>query len=404
MAIVKSNDTMPLSADAYYTFRQNPDIYYLTGIEQEHTSLLLYPNSPVKEWREVLFIIEPKELQEKWEGKKLTKSRATELSGITNVQYIDQLDNMIYVMSNQAVNMYLHINEHSRYNNEVPDADKRQANILTQQYPLHKFERLAPILHHIRSIKEPEEIAAMQMACNITAKAFDRVLEFTKPGVKEFEIEAEIIHEFIRNGSEGHAYNPIIAGGAHATILHYNENEDVCKDGDLILLDFGCRYAGYSSDLSRTIPINGKFTERQKEVYNAVLEVHQFAKSILKVGVIIGEYQKQVIRKMEEVLIRLNLITVDEVNDLSALDPAYRRYFYHGTSHFIGLDVHDVGNFYKPVQAGMVFTIEPGIYIAEEKLGIRIENNYLITNDGSIDLMENIPITVEAIEAKMNGI
>ncbi len=402
MAIFVSNDEVPRSADATYTWRQNPDLFYLSGIDQEQTMLILFPDCPNPKMREVLFLRKTNEHIAIWEGHKYTKEEGKTASGIDNIVWNDSFESTLHVLLTYAHTIYLNQNDHDR---AVPGVDSRElrfAKELKSNYPLHTYERSAPIMHALRAIKSPLEIAAMQTACNITEKAFRRVLGFVKPGVWEYEIEAEIIHEFIRNRANGHAYNPIIASGPSACVLHYVENNRQCKAGDVILMDFGSEYGNYNSDLTRCIPVNGKFTARQRAVYDAVLRVMKYAKTRLRPGTRYEEYVKNVGLAMEEELILLGLIDAAAVKVQDPENPLYKKYFMHGTSHYLGLDVHDVGYRYAQFEAGMVFTCEPGIYIPEEGLGIRLENDILLTENGNFDLMGNIPLEAEEIEDLMN--
>lgn len=401
IAIFVSNDEMPRSADATYTWRQNPDLYYLTGIDQEQTILVLFPDSPNPRQREILFLRKTNEHIAVWEGHKYTKEEGKAASGIDNVQWVDSFDSTLHVLMTYAETLYLNQNDHDRANTQVPYLEQRFATKMISTYPLHRIERSAPIMHELRSIKSPIEVEAMQHACSITEKALRRVLGFVKPGVMEYEIEAEITHEFLRNRASGHAYYPIIASGPSACVLHYVENNRVCKDGDLILMDFGAEYANYMSDLTRTIPVSGRFTARQRAVYDAVLRVMKYATSMLRPGTLFDDYNKEVGLAMEEELIKLGLLDAAEVRNQSPESPLYKKYFMHGTSHYLGLDVHDVGYRYARMKAGMVFTCEPGIYIPEEGIGIRLENDILLTEDGNIDLMANIPLEADEIESLM---
>ncbi len=403
IAIFHSNELMPMSADATFPFRQNPDLFYLTGIDQEETTLILFPDAPVEAYKEMLFIRRTNETIAVWEGEKLTPDQARDLSGIKHIYMADEFETMLRVLMNHAEHVYLNMNEHDRSSNQVPYKDLRFAQELRQRYPLHHFHRAAPMLERLRAVKSDIEIALLQHSCDITGKAFQRVLKFTKPGVKEYEIEAEIMHEFLRNGATDYAYYPIIASGKDSCILHYEKNNKTCQDGDILLLDFGCKYAGYDSDLSRTIPINGRYTKRQREVYDAVLRVMRFATSLLVPGTLIEEYHKEVGKFMTSELIGLGLLKKADVEQQNPKFPLYKKYFMHGTSHFLGLNTHDVGNRYEPLKPGMVLTCEPGIYIPEERLGIRIENDILVGHEFPIDLMANIPVEAEEIEALMNG-
>ncbi|MGI8891971.1 MAG: aminopeptidase P family protein [Bacteroidia bacterium] len=398
IAFFNANDQMPRSGDGTFLFRQNADLFYLSGIDQEQTILMIFPDSPVPHYREALFLRKTSDLIKVWEGHKYTKEDAREASGIQNVYWMEDFDNFMYSVINQAENIYINLNEHDRYGSEVPYRELRFFNSLKTKYPLHNYERTAPIMSALRSVKTKVEIELIKKAVDITGKAFERVLRFVRPGVMEYEIEAEIIHEFIRNRANGHAYDPIIASGENANILHYVDNNRECKDGDLLLMDFGAEYANYAADLTRTIPVNGKYTERQRNVYDAVLRVMKQAKKMLVSGNTIEKYHKEVGKVMEEELIGLGLLNKEEVKKQDPEKPLYKKYFMHGTSHFLGLDVHDVGNRYKPMAEGMVFTCEPGIYIPEENIGIRIENDILISDHGPVDLMDQIPVEASDIE------
>jgi Xaa-Pro aminopeptidase len=402
IALFFSNDIMPTNADGSMGFKQNSDLFYLSGIDQEDTILLIFPDAKDNKHKEVLFIKETNETIAIWEGEKLSKQQASEISGISTIYWTQQFESVLKTLIYQAEYVYLNSNEHLRSYIETETAQDRWNKRIMQKYPLHKYERSAPILFKLRSIKNSIEIDLIQQACNITEKAFRRILKFIKPGVWEYEIEAEMIHEFIINRSKGFAYSPIIASGRNACVLHYTENNQQCKDGDLILIDAAAEYANYASDMTRCVPVNGKFTKRQKEVYNSVLFVLKEATKLLKPGMTFEKYNAEVGRMMTEELLKLKLITKEDVKNQTPEKPAYKKYFMHGTSHFLGLDVHDVGFFYEPMQAGMVFTCEPGIYIPEENLGIRLENNILITQNGQINLMQNIPIEPEEIEELMN--
>lgn len=403
MAILFAGDEMPRSADQAFVFRQNPDLFWLSGIDQEKTILVIYPDCPNPLYREALFLRKTNEVIAVWEGHKYTMPEAREASGIQQIFWEDSFEPALKSLMTYCDRVFVNLNENDRSDNVVPYKDIRFANELKYNYPAHEIKRLGPIMAKLRSVKHPVEIELMQRACNITQDAFKRVLKFVKPGVMEYEVEAEIIHEFIRQRGNGHAYTPIIASGYNACVLHYIENNRVCKDGDLLLMDFGAEYANYAADLTRTIPVNGKFTQRQKDVYNAVLRVMKQAKTMLKPGAILADYNKEVGNIMEGELIGLGLLDRNEVAKQDKENPLYKKYFMHGTSHFLGIDVHDIGNRYAPMQVGNVFTCEPGIYIPEEKLGIRIENDILITADGIVDLMADIPVEVEEIEDIMNG-
>ena len=398
LAFFNANDQMPRSGDGTFLFRQNADLFYLSGIDQEQTILMLFPDSPIPHYREVLFLRKTNEHIMVWEGHKYSKEEARAASGIQNIYWLEDFENILNTVVNHAENIYINLNENDRFSNEVPYRDLRFFNTLKSKFPLHNYERTAPIMAALRSVKTKVEIELIKTAVDITGKAFNRVLRFVRPGVMEYEIEAEIIHEFIKNRASGHAYDPIIASGESAVILHYVDNNRECKDGDLLLMDFGAEYANYAADLTRTIPVNGKYTQRQKDVYNAVLRVMKQAQKMLVSGNTIDKYHKEVGKVMEEELIGLGLLEKEEVKKQDPDKPLYKKYFMHGTSHFLGLDVHDVGNRYKPMAEGMVFTCEPGIYIPEENIGVRIENDILISDNGPIDLMAHIPIEASDIE------
>lgn len=401
IAIFPSNLNLPENGDAQYAFRPNSDILWLSGIRQEKTMVVLYPDNPDVNAREILVLLRPNEHLEKWEGHKLRKEEATAISGIKNVQWSDTFDAQLHVMMHQADVVYLNSNENDRLDLSIPRLDLAYVTKIKEQYPLHQYERAAKITRELRAIKTKEEIAVTQEAVDITEKAFRRVMQFIKPGVMEYEIEAEITHEFLRNRATRHAYGNIIASGDRARILHYVENNQVCKNGELILMDFGAEYGNYCADMTRTIPVNGKFTKRQKDVYNACLAVHNYAKNILKPGISILAYTAKVNVYMEQQLLNLGLISKADIKNQDPANPAYRKYFYHGVTHHLGIDVHDIGTKHLPIKEGMLFTVEPGIYIEEEQMGIRIENNIWITKTGHVDLFKNIPITVEEIERCM---
>lgn len=403
--VVNANDIMPTNADGTMRFRQNSDLFYLTGVDQEETILLLCPDFPDKKYREVLFLRETNEHITTWEGHKLTREEARVGTGINTVLWVHEFStvfNTIMVMGD-VNHVYLNTNDHYRADVTVETREMRFVKSCMQKYPLHNYERLAPILHQLRSVKSKLEIEQLQRAADITDQAFRRVLKFVKPGVMEYEIEAEWAHEFLRNGSRGFAYEPIIAAGADSCVLHYISNAKSCSDGDVLLLDVGAEYANYNADLTRTIPVNGRYSKRQKEVYNAVLRVHRAAVSMLSPGVKYFEYHKEVQKLMEHELIALKLLNRKEVKNQDKEKPLLLKYFMHGTGHQLGLDVHDVGNMYHKMRAGQVWTVEPGIYIREEGLGVRIENNVVIQKKGVMDLMKNIPIEVEEIEEIMNS-
>lgn len=403
MAVFTSNDVMPTNADGTMPFRQNNDIFYLSGIDQEESILLLFPDYPDPKFREVLFVTETNEHIAVWEGHKYTKEEAYETSGIRTVIWLSQFEQTFNTLMAQAKQVYLNDNEHIRNASVTETREMRFARWCREHYPLHTYERAAPLMHELRPVKSAVEIDLLQKACDITEKGFRRVLNFVKPGVMEYEIEAEFIHEFVRNRSRGFGYTPIIASGANACVLHYIENKNECRDGELILFDVGAEYANYNADMSRTIPVNGRFTKRQKEVYDAVLHVQREAFKLLRPGNTIPEYHKQVGELMTEQLIKLGLLDKTDVKNQDPSQPAYKKYFMHGTSHHIGLDVHDVGNVFRKFEKGMVFTVEPGIYIPDEDIGIRLENDVVITDEGIFDLMRNIPIEADEIESLMNS-
>lgn len=403
IAIFQANDEFPRSGDQTYPFKQSPDLFYLTGIDQEQTILILFPDCPDPIYREVLFLKQTSQQIAIWEGYKHTKEEAQNISGVSSVFWVDSFWNILSVIIHYAETIYLNTNENDRYVHAVPYRDLRFIDELKSRYPLHQYTRSAPILRDLRAVKSAIEVKLTRTASAITRDAFIRILRFVKPGIAEYEIEAEIIHEFIRQRATGHAYNPIIASGANANVLHYNDNNQVCKDGDVILLDFGAEYANYNADLSRSIPVNGRFTKRQKQVYNAVLHVMKEARKIMRAGAIWNEYQSEVGKIMEAQLIDLGLLNKHDVAKQDPKRPLYKKYFMHGTSHHLGLDVHDFASKYKPFEVGNILTCEPGIYIPEEGLGIRLENDILITVDGNIDLMADIPLEADEIETLMNS-
>lgn len=403
IAFFNSNDIFPISADSTMPFQQHRDIFYLSGVDQEESILVIYPDAFNEDHREMLFLKETSELIAIWEGEKLSKDQAFETSGIKNVYWLDQFDTILKTITAQAENIYINTNEHTRASTIVETREDRFIKRLKNAYPAHSFKKSAPIMHRLRSIKETIELELMQNACSITEKGARRLLNFVKPGVMEYEIEAELMHEFLRNRSKGFAYTPIIASGKNACVLHYIENNQPCNDGDVILMDFGAEYANYASDLTRCIPANGRFSPRQKAVYNSVLHVKKEAEKLLVPGTFIVDYHAEVGKIMEKELLSLGLIDQTDIKNQDPKWPAYKKYFMHGTSHYIGLDTHDLGLWTEPIKAGMAFTCEPGIYIPAENLGIRIEDNLIVQPSGSpINLMGNIPIEVEEIEDLMN--
>lgn len=404
LAVFNSNDIYPVSADSTLPFTQHRDIFHLSGVDQEESILVLSPNSKKEAHREVLFLRETNEHIAVWEGAKLNKEQAFEVSGIKTVYWLNDFDRVFKEMMCEVDAIYLNTNEHLRADTTVETREDRFIKKVKMDYPSHQVKRSAPIMHRLRSIKHAVEIDLMQQACDITKAGVERILKFIKPGVWEYEIEAELIHEFTRKRSRGFAYTPIVASGKNACVLHYIENNGQCMDGDVILLDVGAEYANYSSDLTRSIPVNGRFTERQKAVYNAVLRVKKEAEKLLVPGTMMDEYHKEVGRMMEKELIDLKLIDSTDVKNQNPAWPVYKKYFMHGTSHFIGLDTHDVGLWNEPIKAGMVFTCEPGIYIPEENLGIRLEDDVVVQSSGAPkNLMETIPLEVEEIEEIMNA-
>jgi Xaa-Pro aminopeptidase len=403
IAIFHANDEFPRSGDQAFLFKQNPDFFYLTGIDQEQCILVLFPDCPNKGYKEVLFLRQTNEHIAIWEGHKYTKEEARAASGIENIYWLSEYETILQNIINYAEHIYINTNENDRYNHTVPYRDLRMYEALKLRYPLHKYERSALILRDLRVIKSETEIELTQKACDITNDAFVRVLKFLKPGVAEYEIEAEITHEFLRQRATGHAYNPILASGKNAIVLHYTDNNQVCNDGDVILFDFGAEYANYNADMSRSVPVNGRFTNRQRDVYNAVLRVMREATKMIVAGTVWNEYHDEVGRIMTGELIDLGLLDKHDVEKQDPNAPLYKKYFMHGTSHHLGLDVHDFASRYKAFAVGNILTCEPGIYIPEEGLGIRIENNILITEGGNRDLMANIPVEAEHIEDIMNN-
>jgi Xaa-Pro aminopeptidase len=403
LAVFNSNDEFPRSGDQNFNFKQNPDLYYLSGIDQEQTLLLLFPDCPNPLYKEVLFLRQTNDHISIWEGHKYTKEDAKRVSGIQNIYWIEDFWSIFPAIMHYADHVYLNTNENDRYASSISDRDLRFIADLKTKYPLHKYERASVIMRELRPVKSTFEIEYTKEACRITKDAFYRVLKFVKPGVKEYEIEAEIIHEFIRQRATGHAYAPIIASGRNACILHYNDNNQECKNGDVTLFDFGAEYANYNADLSRSIPVNGRFTPRQKAVYKSVLHVMKESTKLLVSGTIWNEYHEEVGEIMTAELIKLGLLDKHDVAKQNPAMPAYKKYFMHGNSHHLGLDVHDISNRYEPFKEGNILTCEPGIYILEENLGIRLENDILITKNGPVDLMADIPVELEEIEEIMNS-
>jgi Xaa-Pro aminopeptidase len=404
LVILQANDVMPTNADGTLGFTQNSDLYYLSGIDQEETVLVLFPDAPDPKHREVLLIRETTENIAIWEGEKLTEARARELSGIQTIVWTGDFESLFRMLMCQATIVFLNGNEHPRASIAVESRELRFARRCRHEFPLHRIERLSPLLYPLRGIKSPHEIALIREACRITRDGFLRLLKFVRPGVNEFEIEAELAHEFIRQRAGGFAYPPIIASGPNACCLHYSTNHTCCEDGQVLLIDAAAKYGNYNADLTRSIPVSGRFTRRQRDVYDAVLRVFRASSDLLVPGVLIREYQEKVAEFMSEELVGLGLLDPNAVADQNPEKPLYKQYFMHGTSHHLGIDVHDVPPAWHPIQAGMVFTVEPGIYIREESLGIRLENDILIGNTGNTDLMADIPIEADEIEALMQQV
>lgn len=403
VAVFIANEPMPRNGDQFYPFRQQSDFFYLTGIDAENSFLILSPNNPTEQYREMLFIEPYDEVKATWQGEMMNNKQAKEISGIETVKSSDEF----YAVLNDIAltgcdTIFMNTYEYPKYECNVETIQQRFVKKIKELYPLHQFGRTAPILNELRMIKSKEEFDITQDACNITAKAFRRCLETVKPNRYEYQIQAEIEYIFKLNNASGHAYAPIVAGGKNGCCLHYSKNDDILNDGDLLLFDIGCEYKNYSSDLSRTIPINGKFTERQKECYSAVLRVMKEITKLYKVGGTINEINQTTYRLMEQEMIKLGLFTAEDVEKQDPEHPLYRKYLMHGMSHHIGLDVHDSVDKYKPFQPGMILTCEPGIYIREEGIGIRIENDLLITEGEPVNLFEGLPIEIEEIEAAMN--
>ena len=402
IAVFNSNDIYPISADATLDFEQHRDIFYLSGADQEESILLLFPDAIDKKHREILFVRETNDHIAVWEGPKLTKAKATEVSGIDTIYWLTEFDKVFFDLMTEADTIYFNTNEHYRQAVTTQTREDRFILDCKQKFPAHRTAKSFPIMQEIRGVKEPEEIALMQKACDITEKGFRRLLGFVKPGVWEYEIEAELLHEFVRNRSKGFAYTPIIAAGNNANVLHYIENNLQCKDGDLLLMDVAAEYANYSSDLTRTIPVNGKFTDRQKAVYQAVLRVKNGATKLLVPGTLWAEYHNEVGKMMTSALLGLGLLDKADIQNEDKDWPAYKKYFMHGTSHHIGLNTHDYGVLKTPMKANMVFTVEPGIYIPEEGMGVRLEDDVVIQEKGEpFNLMANIPIELDEIEELM---
>jgi Xaa-Pro aminopeptidase len=401
IAVFNSNDELPSNGDALYPFKQNSDLFWLTGIEQEDTMLILFPDNPDVKSREVLILVRPNELKEKWDGHRLTSKEGTEISGIQTIVWLDVADALLQGWIHEADTIYLDTNENDRKANVVNVRDYRYAATMRERYPFHNYRRSAKVLKELRAIKSTLEIEVLQKAIDITENTFRKLLTLIKPGIMEYEIEAEIFHSFLSQRSSGPGYTSIIASGDRARTLHYISNNNECKAGELLLMDFGANYGNYNADLTRAVPVSGKFSRRQKTVYNACLHLHQYAASILKPGISILDYTEKVGDEATIIFQKIGLLKKSDIKNEDPANRAYRKYLYHGISHHLGIDVHDLGTRNQPIKAGMVFTIEPGIYIEQEQMGVRIENNFWITKNGNKDLMKNIPITVEEIEALM---
>lgn len=398
LALLVGNDIYPANADQDLPFIQNTNLFWMTGIRQPNTILILYPNHPNKESREILLITKPIPAKEKWTGKSLTPAEANAISGVEHIMWVEQIDDLLPALIHHCTNIYLNTNEHNRSANLILTQEKRWINKLQQRYPLHQYQRLAPILTELRSIKLPAEIEQIEHAVAKTRLAFERVCATVQPNIKEYEIRAEIMYSFIKNNTT-EAYDTIIASGDNARILHYTTLQDTCHDGDLVLLDFGAQYNNYKADLSRTLPVNGTFTKRQKQLYDACLHIKKYATSLIKPGVMMQEYKAQVNEEASRVFLNNGLITDADIANESPTNRAFAKFFYHGVSHHLGLDVHDYDLPNMPFQEGMVLTVEPGIYVAEEKIGIRIEDDVVVTQNGTRNLMADFPIETSDIEA-----
>jgi len=401
IAILVSNSEVPSNGDAIYKFKQNSNLYWLSGITQEDSMVILFPDNPDPKYREILVLVRPNELKEKWDGRRLRAGEARDMSGIKTIVWLDTLEALMQPWIHLADSIYLDSNENDRKASLLKTRDYLFIDEMKSRYPLHQYERAARIFKELRAIKTQAEIDVIQKAIDITENTFRRILKFVQPDVMEYEIEAEIVHSFLSQRATGEAYGSIIAGGDRARTLHYVANNQQCKGGELILMDFGAEYGSYCADLTRTIPVNGKFTRRQKTVYNACLHLHDYAKSLLRPGITITDYTDKVGEEATQQFLKIGLLRKSDVKNEDSENRAYRKYLYHGISHHLGIDVHDLGTRTEPIKAGMVFTVEPGIYIEQEQMGIRIENNVWITRNGNKDLMKNIPITAEEIESLM---
>jgi Xaa-Pro aminopeptidase len=404
LAVFNSNDTYPIGADSTIPFQQDRNIYYLSGVDQEESILVLFPDAPDPKHREVLFLTETNPHIAVWEGEKLNEEKALKVTGIKTVYWLKDLPKVFNELMTQCNLVYMNTNEHYRADHATQTREDRFNKWLKENYPAHQVAKSNPILQRLRSIKHPLELEVMQKACTITEKGFRRILDYTKPGQWEYELEAEFMHEFLMNKSRGFSYTPIIAGGKNATVLHYIENKEQLKAGDLILIDVGAEYANYASDMSRTIPVSGKFSVRQKQIYNAVNKVKKEATNLLVPGTIWKDYHVEVGKLMTSELLNLGLLDKADVQNENPDWPAYKKYFMHGTSHNIGLDTHDYGLLNEPMKANQVFTVEPGIYLPEENMGIRLEDDVVIQEKGAPkNLMINIPIEMDEIEDLMNS-
>ena len=403
LAVFNANDTMPTNADGTMKFIQNKDLFYLSGVDQEESILVIFPDAFQEKNREILFVTETNPEIARWEGAKLTKEQATKISGVKNVQWLSQFESTFKALMAEAQHVYLNNNEHLRNSTPVETRDDRFIKWCKQHYPLHDYQRSQPIMHALRAVKSSWEIDALKATCDLNTKAFQRVLKAIKPGVMEYELEAEFLHEYVRHGSPGFSYEPIVASGKNACTLHYLDNDDVCNDGELILFDCGCWYANYASDVTRCFPVNGKFTERQKQVYNAVLRVQKESLEMLRPGNQLHDYHKEVGKLMEAELLDLGLLDKTDIKNQDPEWPAYKKYFMHGTSHYIGLDVHDSGLWTANMEVGNAFTCEPGIYIPDEGIGIRIEDDIVIGEKDNLNMTSGIPKEVDEIEDAMNS-
>ena len=401
IAVIVSNDEVPVNGDALYPFKQNSDLFWISGIVQEDTMVVLFPDNPDPKYRQVLVLVRPNEIKEKWDGKRLRAEEGKTISGIASVVWLDSIDALLQQWIHLADTIYLDTNENDRKASLIRTREYRYADEMKARYPLHQYERFAKLMKEMRAIKTPFEIEVMQKAIDITENAFRKVLQTIKPGVMEYEIEAEIWHSFLSQRATGPAYGSIIASGDRARTLHYVANNQECKDGEMVLMDFGAEYGGYCADLTRTVPVNGKFSRRQKTIYNACMHLHDYAKSLLKPGRTIVDYTDKVGEEATRQFLKIGLLKKSDIKNEDPENRSYRKYLYHGISHHLGIDVHDLGTRTEPLRAGMVLTVEPGIYIEEEHMGVRIENNVWITKNGNKDLMKNIPITVEEIEMLM---